>query len=124
MNISFKPGLIVSIWLPGFALTAFLLIYIPNWNISELALNTWIALGIFAVSFVVGQFLDSARDALLENFLFERICGQVRWEFFFEADKELIAKLEEWYYMWYVLDANILIAIILAAILGLTQQIL
>ncbi|MGD1046740.1 MAG: hypothetical protein ABR936_15635 [Bacteroidota bacterium] len=131
MNISLKPGPIISIWLPGFALTMFVLLSLQHWDLlglvgssqSQSSINFWVVILVVSIAFVVGQFLDAARDIVLENFIFERFCGEVKWEFFFEANKESLENLEEWFYTWYEMDANLVVAIVVAAILGIAGQI-
>jgi hypothetical protein len=126
MNISLKPGPIIAIWLPGFALTMFIVLSLSQWDLvglvgevqSKSGGSFWIMLAVIAIAFVVGQFLDAARDVILENLIFDRICGKVRWEFFFEGNKEKLQNLEEFFYRWYEMDANIVVAILLSAILG------
>ena len=102
----------------------FLVLSLNDWNIPELlktiqpSIGFWAAVAFIAIAFVIGQFLDAARDVFLENLLFARFCGQVKWEFFLEAKKEAIENLEDWYYTWYEMDANIVMAILFASILG------
>jgi hypothetical protein len=131
MNISLKPGPIISIWLPGFALTVFTLVSLQGWNLVGLvghlqpdkSISFWFVIALMAISFVVGQFLDAVREVALENFVFDNICGKVKWEFFFEGSKKAIDNLEAWFYIWYEMDANMVVAILVAAILGLLKKI-
>ncbi len=128
MNISLKPGPIISIWLPGFALTVFVSLSLQGWNLAgvvgpEKSVGFWSVVAIIAISFVVGQFLDAVRDVVLENLVFDKICGKVKWEFFFEAKKESLDNLEDWFYTWYEMDANIVVAILVVSILGLFKEI-
>src|ERR1035437_7825517 len=112
MNVSFKPSPVLAIWVPGFSLVLFVLLSLNRWDSLSLAHATsndfgfWRAAIVVVFSFVVGQFLDAVRDVVLENHVFNRFCGEVKWQFFFEAPREKIDNLEEWFYTWYELDAN------------------
>lgn len=131
MNISLKPGPIISIWLPGFALTIFVSLSLRGWDLigsvgnaqPQIEVSFWNVVALMAISFVVGQFLDAVRDVVLENYVFDKLCGTVKWQFFFEAEKQLLDNLEEWFYTWYEMDANIVVAILIVAILGIFRQI-
>ena len=131
MNISLKPSPIIAIWLPGFALTTFVILCWHNGDkvglFGALQLDTsisfWPAIAIIVASFIVGQFLDAIRDILLENFVFEKLCGEVKWQFFFEAKKESLENLDEWFYSWYEMDANIVVGSFVAIILALSGKV-
>ena len=101
-----------------------------DWHVATLVGNSpdkgisfWVVAVVIAISFVVGQFLDAIREVILENFVFNRFCGEVRWEFFFEAKRESLENLEEWFYTWYEMDANLVVALVLAGIVGLIRGI-
>jgi uncharacterized membrane protein len=123
MNVSFKPSPVLAIWVPGFSLAVFVLLSLNRWealSLSQTSLpefGVWRAIIVVVLSFVVGQFLDAVRDVLLENFVFDKFCGTVKWQFFFEAPKEKLENLEEWFYTWYELDANLFVGLIIAMLL-------
>ena len=130
MNISLKPNPILAIWLPGFALTMFAIFFWHNGDKIGLlgdfqlmaSISFWTVVVIITIAFIIGQLLDAARDIILENFVFEKLCGKLKWNFFFEADPALLEKVDEWYYLWYEMDANLVVAILIASILALVGK--
>lgn len=131
MDLSMKPSPVIAIWLPGFSLIMFVLLSLYEWSFTALVKNpgfdavglTLSGIVVLIIAFVLGQLLDAIRDAILENFLFERL-WPVRWEFFFEGPVDKINNLDEWYYTWYEFDANIVVAILVAIVLGIFNLIL
>ncbi|MGO9480258.1 MAG: hypothetical protein ACLP05_00560 [Candidatus Kryptoniota bacterium] len=131
MNISLKPSPIIAIWLPGFAFTLFVLFSLNSWDFQKIisgqfvqgGISFWSVVVVIVISFIVGQFLDAVRDILLENLVFKHICGEVKWKFFFEAEEKYLEKLDEWFYTWYEMDANMVVAIVVAAVLDFLRQI-
>ena len=75
---------------------------------------------VLLVSWVVGTFYDAFRN-LLEG-LWDNLCNnkwEVNWDFFFKGEPEKVHKLEEYYYAYYTLDANLAIGIALFAVMHL-----
>ena len=113
MNLSLKPNPLIALWIPGTLLISVIIwtcpiITIYSHNIPNLLQNNWssVSVGsatliIFIISllgFLAGEILDCTRD-IIEDCILDKIkqC-RINWDFFFEAEKEKIINLEEWYY--------------------------
>jgi hypothetical protein len=127
MNFSLKPNPLIALWLPGTLLVIIIVwtcpyITIQDKNIPKLFYDYWGSLNvgiasliIFILSligFMAGELLDSFRDIIEELILDKFEQYKINWDFFFEGDKEKITNLEEWYYTYYELDFNSVIAIL------------
>jgi len=121
MNFSLKPNPLIAVWVPGFlTLTAILFIAYLNASVALEKLMTtvppgFLAFWIIIAGFAVGELLDTIRD-LSEN-LWDRIC-KINWDFFFDADERHLRNLEEWYYTYYELDANLFLGILVTYVLA------
>src|ERR1035438_10242295 len=62
---------------------------------------------------ISGLFFDSIRNAFLENF-FDKKFKQIKWDYFFEKDKDQVGMLYARYYNYYVYDVNVCIALFLS----------
>jgi divalent metal cation (Fe/Co/Zn/Cd) transporter len=121
MNFSLKPNPLIAVWVPGFlTLTAILFIAYLNASVALEKLMTtvppgFLAFWIIIAGLAVGELLDTIRD-LSEN-LWDRIC-KINWDFFFDADERHLRNLEEWYYTYYELDANLFLGILVTYVLA------
>ncbi|MGD1046719.1 MAG: SET domain-containing protein-lysine N-methyltransferase [Bacteroidota bacterium] len=118
MNLSLKPHPLVAQWVPGFTLLC-VIFFVAYLRCHILFLTVFNELGaplsIFVaavIGFVIGQLLDATRD-ILEDVWDEKYPPAINWRFFFDGDSTKLKNLEEWYFTWYSLDANIAIALIL-----------
>ena len=85
-----------------------------QWNIHSIiaglsaltSINT-LAIGFVCiiVAFCTGEVIDSFRGGILEDWIFDKY-RKINWDFFFQADKGLIKKLEDGYFTWYVFNVN------------------
>ncbi len=114
MNISLKPHILISHFIPGFVFIVMSFSSYMNWKINLIVAtlkdtpNTNIIIVSFVsiiIAFLIGEVFDSLRD-LLEEFPLNKIFSEVNWDFFFNADKEKIEKLNESYFTWYVFNLN------------------
>lgn len=124
-----KPYLIISHLLPGcFFLLISLLAY-EKWDfekiktaIKGLESTSLIGFGIILLiaAFLFGEIFDSARDGALE-WIFEKASGKkVRWDFFYDQQDEVkLARLEEYYFTWYVFNLNTAMALIAGGVVSL-----
>jgi hypothetical protein len=109
----FSPRQIVVHWVPGFTLLAMIFL-IDRQNggviaqfVEGLHLNASIAVLIMAGGgFVVGNFLDVWRD-FGEGFLDRLPRCDIEWRFLLEADANKLQRLEDYYFTYYVLSANL-----------------
>ena len=121
MNFSLKPNPLIAVWVPGFlTLTAILFIAYLNASVALEKLMTtvphsFLAFWIIIAGFAVGELLDAIRD--LSEYLWDRIC-KINWNFFFDADERHLRNLEEWYYTYYELDANLFLGILVTYVLA------
>ncbi len=126
MNSSFKtkasiaeilPGAFVVAWFiysylkaKGYTLDSFL-----HKDSGSLLVLTGFA---FLASWIIGNFLDAIRNGIVEENL-DDWC-EVNWDFFFYERPEKVSQFVEYYYDYYKLDVNF----ILAALLGFVIEIL
>ena len=119
MNFSLKPNPLIAVWLPGFTTLCALILFGYHDEMSSY-LNQSLSSGIVAAlsfvaivfGFVVGELLDSVRD-LVEHLcdrLFPRIA--INWDFFVSGEKQKVENLEEWFFTYYELDANLALGIL------------
>jgi hypothetical protein len=124
MNFALKPNTIISHLLPGaFFLTAvatMLFIANPPWlsTVRELAASLIAVLGIvaFFAALTVGLIIDAVRH--LGEPIWDRLCKTDKegrwWDFFVVGEENHLENLIEFYYSYYVFDANLFIAVILS----------
>jgi hypothetical protein len=112
MSFLFKRGFLVG-FLPGFLFLTGVVFVWKDYNIHCLfaigsKLSVPLGIGIIIISFIIGQVFDSIRDRFFEP------CHKknINWDFFYEAPKEQIEKLDDNYYIWYVLNTNLVISLI------------
>jgi len=125
MNFSLKPNPLIAVWVPGFlTLTAILFIaYLNGSGALEKLMTTvppsFLAFWIIIAGFAVGELLDTIRD--LSEYRWDHICNgkyKINWNFFFDADERHLRNLEEWYYTYYELDANLFLGILVTYVLA------
>jgi len=128
MNFSLKPHQLVAHWVPGFVvLTMWLLAdlhyanlhssgshpYIAFWTKSNMFFGHGSAVVLSAiVSFVVGQFLDSLRN-WAEDFLDRKPESKIKWKMLKMLTKDELAIFEDYYFVYYVFSANLLIGLLI-----------
>ena len=107
MSFSLRPHQLVAHWVPGFMLLLFILALRPSvYKDLEVFLppdSARIALGV-VLAFVLGQLLDAVRNVLEE--LWDQL-DEIKWEFFLDADRGTIDKLEDFYFTYYVFSSNL-----------------
>jgi hypothetical protein len=69
---------------------------------------------------VFGQLLDSARD-FLERF-WDRWDKQVNWQFFFAAERAKVDQLDDFYFTYYVFNANLVLPVLMFCFLALASR--
>jgi hypothetical protein len=120
MNQALRPQPLLSEVLPG-ALCLGLILYIINstnvglldWINDAAAAKLALAAGAFLLgSWILGTFLDSARN-LLEH-CWDRLWGELNWNFFFYAPRDKVAQFDENYYAYYTAKANYVIGLLVA----------
>jgi len=112
INLKHKP-LIAEI-LSGFLMLGLLAItfwdetkeYFTNTQTPQVLLQA----GLFILSaWIIGTFFDAVRNGIVEWFL-DKI-APLNWDFFFQGEKEKVAQFEEYYWAYYELDADLVVAI-------------
>src|ERR1022692_2295457 len=119
--MSFSPRQIAAHWVPGFTLLAMIfLIDIQNGRnltnfIEGLHWNTGVAVLIAgAAGFVAGNFLDALRD--LGDEFFDWVGWKIEWDFLLEASDDKVRREDDFYFMSYVLSANLVITVVITAV--------
>ncbi|MGO8989187.1 MAG: hypothetical protein ACLQGU_15860 [bacterium] len=123
MNFSLKPHPLIAHWVPGFMVILIVSFSISDWNYTCLfnkvisnettgARGVLIILTLAVVAFVIGEFLDSFRDAVVER-CFDR-WKPIEWDFFFKGDKDKLKNLMDNYFTYYVLNSNLALGIIVS----------
>ena len=70
----------------------------------------------FFAAWIIGNILDVIRNIIDE--ITHRIFKEQWWEFLFTANKEGVERLDEYYYNYYVLDANFAISILITLVVS------
>jgi hypothetical protein len=120
MKFQLKPRLFLIGFLPGFLfIVGFIILYkkFDFLSIKLLAQNITLFTGtaIVIISFMIGQVFDSFRDWFVE-LIFEVIVrknkGQnINWDFFYKSSSQEINKLDDNYFIYYVVNLNISISL-------------
>ncbi len=124
MKITLKPRVFLIGFLPGFLfIFGFIFIY-KNYEFD--AFNNFVknitlfsGIAIIILSFIIGQVIDSFRDSAIENFL-DIFCSKIRWKFFYEKSETDIDKLDNNFYLFYVLNLNLSICLLLLLVMIIT----
>jgi hypothetical protein len=125
MNFSLKPHPLIAHWVPGFMVIFIVLFSASNWDYTCLfskiipneatgARGALIILTLAVVAFVIGEFLDSVRDLVVERCLDSK--DPIKWDFFFKGDKNELKNLMDNYFTYYVLNWNLALGIIVSSI--------
>ena len=123
MNFSLKPYPLISHWVPGFFVVLIISLSVYKWGPEDQmkAVKSLVDLGVFfiglafvVIPFLVGQFLDAWRD-LLEN-IWDRK-SPIKWNFFIEGDRDILQSFQEYYFIYYAFDCNLVLGITLSIIL-------
>jgi len=126
MNFSLKPHPLIAHWVPGFTVILIVSFSASNWNYNCLfnkiisneanwARGVVIILALAVAAFVIGEFLDSIRDLLVERYLDRK--NPIEWDFFFRGDnKNELKNLMDNYFTYYVLNCNLALGIIVSLI--------
>ncbi len=125
MNFSLKPHPLIAHWVPGFMVIFIVSFSVSNWDYTCLfnkiisseatgSRGALIILTLAVAAFVIGEFLDSVRDLVIERCL--DCQGPIQWDFFFKADKNSLRNLMDNYFTYYVLNWNLALGIIVSSI--------
>jgi len=120
MNLSPKVGPLVAELLSG--LTGVFLIYIHLHGLSFKGIEDLPSGGIIllaVLAWISGTFFDVVRNLLFESVLDYITDEELNWSFFFKGDRERLANLESYFWSFYLLDADMMIAILLATLLSI-----
>lgn len=121
MNL-LKPRLFLIGFLPGFTyLVGVLFIYKGYEYHSVISFGKSISLpfgiAIVILSFIIGQVFDSFRDCCVENIFEWFVKKDIKWDFFYQASDEKIERLDNNYFIFYILNINILICLLALSLL-------
>lgn len=115
MNFSIKPHQVVAHFVPGFILVCAIALPLAGWRATKLFEGgIWFAVTI--AGFAAGEVIDAFRNRCLEGWFKEK----VDWDFFFRTRDQRLANLDEFYYVYYLFDLNLLIAIVAGLIVNVT----
>ena len=122
MPFSLNLRSLLAHWIPGFLLLAVLCFgdfqNHPDQisNFAEKLGSAGMLFGIAVGSFLAGLFLDALRNVFIEEFL----CGKIKsgwgleWDCIFRFKESNLKRLEEFYFLYYVVDTNLVLALIIA----------
>jgi hypothetical protein len=121
----FSPRQIALHWVPGFTLLVMIFFLIDGRNGGALtrSVQGWntgiVLLAAAAAGFVIGNFLDAIRD--FSELWLDRLPGcEINWDFLLEAAADKVEREDQYYFMSYVLSANLVLALLGAAIVDLS----
>ena len=127
MKFSLKPHQLLAHWMPGFIVLAVVFLddlyngsgrfdrlvkaiaYTPNGSnpsMPDLLDKAVIMLAFVAVAFALGQFFDAARN-LLEWVADMPEKFKIKWEKIMEMERERLEIWDDYYFSYYVFDANL-----------------
>jgi hypothetical protein len=120
MNFGPKVGPLVAELLSG--VTALLLIYfdLHGFSFEQLdKLSSAAIVVLVLLAWILGTFFDLVRN-LLEHVWDSRFFAthELNWRFFFRGDEKLLANLEHYFWSFYILDADMAVAIAITVFLG------
>lgn len=125
MNFSLKPQPIIALWIPGFAFCSILYMSSVGWEVSEVAKQFSspsgyiLALAFAVIAFIAGALLDAMRN-VMENVWDKKKTWTVTWDFFYYCkDTQLLTNMDDNYFTYYILDANLSLTILVSCLLTL-----
>jgi hypothetical protein len=115
MSFSLKPRLFLTGFLPGFLFLIGVLVIYKQYKPPQIWLfcrnmSLPSGIGIVILSFIVGQVFDSVRDWGIERIHSRCFKADIYWQYFSKASTEDIEKLDDNFYIWYVLNYNLAIS--------------
>lgn len=131
MNLKLKPRVFLIGFLPGFLFICGIILTYKQFDFHQILIRSKeisliVGFAIIILSFIVGQVFDSFREWVIENRFAK--CWEkkdredIYWDFFYNASDEDIDKLDNNYYLFYVLNLDLSICLsvlILASIANL-----
>jgi len=129
MNLKLKPRVFLMGFLPGFLFICGIVLTYKQFDVHQILVTSEkitiiIGIAIIVLSFIIGQVFDSCRDWLVEDNIADRWKKvnrkDINWDFFFTASDKKIDKLDNNYYLFYVLnlDLSICLASLILSIIG------
>jgi hypothetical protein len=122
--MSFSPRQLAAHWVPGFALLGIL--FLADKQNGHPCLNQFgedwqaaIALVVIAAAgFIGGNLLDAIRDLLDE--VLDHLPGcEIKWEFILEAPADRVQRMDDFYFVPYVLSANMVLGLLIGGLADL-----
>lgn len=123
MNFSLKPHPLIAHWFPGMVLLTLLVLSYSGWSYRAFK-ATYAATGpdatvtillLSVAAFFIGEVIDSARDWLLERlfdwYATKRATDKVNWNFFFTSPPDKVEQFSDFFYTYYVLNINLVLAL-------------
>jgi hypothetical protein len=122
MNFGPKVGPLVAELLSG--ITALLIVYCDLHGLSFKgidALSNGAMVLLLLLAWILGTFIDASRNVL--EWVWDHYeTEKVDWTFFFSGDKDRLEHFEHYFWSFYILDADMGIAITLSVILSLFMK--
>ena len=126
MNFTLKPRVFLIGFLPGFLFICGIILTNLHFDfcltiMQAKNITLIIGIAIIIISFILGQVFDSIRDGIIEK-IFEKKSNRdkekgkensqdINWDFFFDASEKKIDKLDNAYYLFYVLNIDLSICL-------------
>jgi hypothetical protein len=114
MSFSLRPHQLVAHWVPGFMLLLAVQLWHPTTYDRALASlpsdRAALTLVWIVSAFAVGQVLDSLRD--LSECCWDRWSEAMDWDFFFKAERARVDQLDDFYFTYYVFNANLVLPLL------------
>ncbi len=118
MNLSLKPQVFLTGFLPGFLFIVGSIFLFTDFNFSAFTdfakeISVFSGIAIIIMSFIVGQFFDSIRDFFIEGlYSFILKNKDINWDFFYKSSEKKADKLSNNYFLFYLVNVNLSIALI------------
>jgi hypothetical protein len=116
MTFTLKPKFFLTGFIPGFILLFGIIILNYGCDFSLVdsfmqKITLFSGIVILISSFIIGQIIDSIRDAIDEliDKLRKNKTKKINWMFYFESEEEDIEKLDNNFYLFYTINFNIAI---------------
>jgi len=128
MKFQLKPRIFLIGFLPGFLFIAGFVTLYNQYDLESIKsfaqnITLFTGTGIVILSFIIGQVFDSFRDFFLEYLIFRSILKilnwkDINWNFWYESSNQNIDKLDNNYFLFYIINLNISISLIALIIIG------
>ena len=124
MSLTLKPRVFLIGFLPGFLFICGIILANQEFDFNQILnqandITLIIGIAIIILSFIIGQVFDSVRECGIEKYFEHKYKNckskdkqDINWDFFYDAMEKDIDKLDNNYYLFYVLNFDLSICLL------------